>query len=667
MEKLKYLFQPIRIGSMDVHNRVVMPGMGTCFGIDEDTGCVTPQLTAYFIERAKSEPGMILVSKSLMHPLGLGWEPFTQIHMWDEKVYPGLEEMVKAVHNYDVKLGIQLCQTRGKTNQEITGPSTVPPLVEGGTSREISKDEIKEIVEAYGSAAGRCIKAGFDFLEINSSYDFLLGMFLTSYYNIRSDEYGGSFENRIRFLLEIIREVRRKVGDEIPIGVKMNGDDFRQEGGWTLTEACRLAPILEREGVNYLHVSGGILGSDRFHIMAVPSMYEEQGCLVYLSSEIKKHTSLPVLTVVRIKDPVMADEIIKEGKADLVGMGRAHLADPEIVAKARKGEIADIRPCIAECRGCIDSVMRQAQGEGPYPGASCAVNPRVGREYLIKDIEGEKRTNPKKVLVAGAGCAGLEAARRAAFAGHKVILCESKGRVGGQLRLAAMMPKRQEIADIVPWYERQLSKLGVEIRLNTPVDEDLLNQISPEVLVLATGSLPEVPLGDITGLDNVMNIELIMVDELLEEEVLTGDSVLVLGGDQIGLQVADYLSEKGKRVYVAEKSVQLAAKMAIIDMLYLLRERIVKKGLKLYLNVQKVEILPTDEVWIVNDKGREKLPEINTIVLASERRPNIFLAEVAERKGIETYIVGDAGGVTGEDQGTVLTAIATGYEAGRQI
>ncbi|MBL7120144.1 MAG: FAD-dependent oxidoreductase [Dehalococcoidia bacterium] len=660
MAKLKYLFQPVRIGSMEVQNRVVMPGMTTGFGVDEDRR-VTPQLTEYFVERASSRPGMIIVASTLVHPLVLGEAGPRRISLWDDKVLPGLEEMVKAVHNYDVKFGIQLAQSSGQISlNETVDPSAFSPLQAATdiSARDMSKAEIRKTVEAYGSAAQRCIKAGFDFLEVNAAFEYVLSNYLTPFHNRRTDEYGGSFDNRIRFLLEVIRQVKEKVGDETPVGVKINGDDFFREGGWTLPEACRLAPILEKEGVNYLHIAGGLLGSYRWFI---PSMYEEQGAFVYLSEEVKKHTSLPVMAVVRIKNPIMADEIIRKGKADLVAMGRAHIADPEIVDKARKGDIADIRPCIGDCRGCIDPFFRNLDAE-----ASCTVNPRMGREYLIKDIEGEKRNTANKVLVAGAGCAGLEAARQAAFAGHRVTLCESKGRIGGQLRMAAMMPKRQEIGDILPWYERQLNKLGVEIRLNTPVDEDLLSQLSPEVLILATGSLPEASLGYINGLENIKDIELLMADELLEEERLTGDSVLVLGGGQIGLQVADYLSEERKRVYVAEKSAQFAGEMAIMDRHYL-KERITEKGVRQYENVQKVEILPADEVWIVRAGGREKLPEINTIVLANDRRPNIFLAEVAERKGIETHIIGDASGVDGEDQGTVLAAIAAGYEVGRQI
>ncbi len=630
--------------------------------MDED-GCVTDQLTEYFVERARGGAGMMTLGDSAVHPSGRAGA--ATVALWDDKFVPALGRMVKAVHGYDVRFGIELMHGGVQSHLEETlGPSAIPALAMiDAPAREMSIDEIRECVTAFGRSALRSLNAGFDFIEVHAAHGYLINEFLTPYFNRRTDEYGGSFENRIRFLFEIVREIRNKVGNETPIGVRINGDDFLKEEGWTLADTCKLAPILEEEGINYLSVSAGVYGALR---IITASMYEDQGAFVYLAEEVKKHTSIPVITVGRIKDPIMADDIIKQGKADLVAMGRAQIADPEIAGKAERGEIAEIRPCIAECRGCIESAYRQEKAGGPYTGITCAVNPRVGREHLIKDIEDEKRSTAKRVLVVGAGCAGLEAARRVAFAGHSVILCESAGRIGGQLSLAAMMPKRQEIGDIIPWYERQLNKLGVEVRLNTTVDKDLVDQISPDVLVLATGSLPEVPLGYVKGLENVEDIELILVDELLAEEKLTGDTVLVVGGDQIGLQVADYLSEDGKKVYITEKGVHFAEKLATNDRYYLM-SRIVGKGVKRYRNVQEIEIRPVDEVWVVTDRGKEKLLEIDTIVLASDRRPNLFLAEVAERKGIEMYIIGDAGGVAGEDQGIVLTAIAAGYEVGRQI
>lgn len=656
---------------MEAKNRIVMPGMGMGFGVDED-GCVTPQLTEFYVERARSRPGMMTVGGAAVDPLGL-ITPHRMEILWDDRVIPAFAEMVRAVHKYDVKFGIQLLHAGLQSYfEQPVGPSATSPLPKftyaasttvKTSPKGMSVDEVKECVRAFGSAGERCTKAGFDFLEVNAGHGYLINQFLTPYFNRRTDEYGGTYENRIRFLLEIIREIKARIGDEIPIGVRINGDDFIKEGRWTLTDACRLAPILEQEGVNYLNVSAGTYDSSYIALM---SMYKDQGAIVYLCEEVKKHVSIPVMAVGRIKNPIMADEIIKKGRADLVAMGRAFLADPEMVEKARKGEIADIRLCLGCCRGCVDRAVRQARAGEADTGISCTVNPRVGREYVIKDIQDEKRSAAKSVLVAGAGCAGLEAARRAAFAGHKVILCESKGRIGGQLRLAAMMPRRQEMGDIIAWYERQLNKLGVEIRLDTPVTEDFLDQLSPDVLVLATGSLPEAALGYITGLDNVREIELLMVDELLEDGRLTGDNVLVVGGDQIGLQVADYLSEQGKRVYVAGKDTYFATRMAAVDSHYLI-ERIREKGVKRYRNVQRIDILPADEVWVVDGGGRQRLPEIDTIVLASDRRPNVFLAEAAERKGIEMHIVGDASGVTGEDQGTVFAAIATGYDVARQI
>ena len=458
MAKLKHLFQPIKVGRMEVKNRVVMPAMEPGFGVED--GCAMPQHTEFIVERARSEPGMIVTGAAAVHPSGVsGPQLMDSMHLWDEKVYPSLEEMVKAVHEYDVKFGAQL--NHGGLNhlpEPTVCPSVIPEMVQTGMPiREVTKDELKEYVEAFGVAAERCAGVGFDFVEIHGAHSYLINEFLAPYYNRRTDEYGGSFENRVRFLLEVMREVRKKVGDKFPLGVRLPGDDFIGEGGWNIDDLCKLAPILEKEGVDYINVSQAGAAFGTLHVNIAP-MYEKQGAFTHFAEQVKKHVSIPVGTVGRIKNPVMADALVRDGKADLVAMARAQVADPEMVAKARRGEIAGIRPCLAECLGCIEGILR-------YGEATCAVNARIGREYLIKDIEGEKKDVAKKVLVAGAGCAGLEAARRAAFAGHKVVLCESRGWIGGQLRLAAKMPDREEIGDIIPWFERQLSDLGVERRL----------------------------------------------------------------------------------------------------------------------------------------------------------------------------------------------------------
>ncbi len=246
------------------------------------------------------------------------------------------------------------------------------------------------------------------------------------------------------------------------------------------------------------------------------------------------------------------------------------------------------------------------------------------------------------------------------------MLCESRGWIGGQVRLASMMPKRSEIGDVILWYERQLNKLGVEIRLNVNVNATLLDEVKPDVLVVATGSLPEVPLGFVDGLSYIRDIEILMIDELVEDGRVTGDNVLVVGGDQIGLQIADYLAERGKAVIVVEKAAHFGEKLANADRRFL-TGRLIEKAVKRYKNVERIDMQPTDDVWMVCGGKRERLPGIDTIVLANERRPNIFLAELADRKGIEKHIVGDASGVAAEGQGTIMAAIATGYDAGRRI
>ncbi len=661
MAALKHLFSPVGIGTLRLENRAVMPGMTLGFGVDED-GCPDRRLVSFYAERARGRPGMIIVSGTMVHPAGQGGPGPRRVPLWDERALPGLRELVEAIRRHGVKAGIQLTQTAGVEGPGISvGPSHVPPMAAGrhAASRGMTGEEIGEVVRGFGLAARLCIRAGFDYLEINAAFDYLLSQFLIPYYNRRGDEYGGSLENRARFLLEVVRAVREQAGAPTPVGVKVNGDDFLPAAGWTLPDACRLAPVLEAEGASCLHIAGGVVGGRRWF---VPSMYEEQGAYLHLAAEVRKHTSLPVMAVVRIKDPVMADDIVRRGAADLVAMGRAHIADPLLIDKARQGRLAEIRPCIAECKGCIGAFDRPAGGE-----VTCAVNPRAGREHAIAEVRGEKASSPRRVLVAGAGCAGLEAARRAAFAGHRVMLCEGRGRTGGQLRWACMMPGRREIADIIPWYERQLNALGVEVRLNTPVDGRLLEEMRPDVLVAATGSLPDVPLGFVAGLENVRDIRVLAVDELLEEQRPAGDDILVVGGDQIGLQVADYLSEGGARVSVAAQERHLATKMAMADRLYLLQRVLQQKGLRVYRGAGQVSIRPFDEVRIVDGDGTESPVEVDTVVLAGRRRPDRRLAGTAETMGIEVHSAGDARRAAGEDRGTILAAIADGYDIGRHI
>jgi len=666
--KLKYLFQPIKIGRMEIKNRILMSPMGlinvaempgTFYEMDENEAYL-------YAERAAGGVGMILNGGAAVNKLGHS-DPGL-LCLYDERIIPSLKRTVDMVHATapDCRFGVQLLHGGCQSLFPVEAPSPVSALAmqfipDQPPPKELTKERILEIEEEFGVAAARAKEAGCDFVEIHGAHGYLVGEFYSPIFNHRTDEYGGSFENRIKFYVEVLHSIKRHVGADFPVGCRINGDDYI-DGGWTLQDACKLAPILEREGADYIHVSFGIYGSTgRSGLpgtgLSIAPMYDKPGTYILLAEEVKKHVSIPVVGGCRMKDPILADEVIRDGKVDLVYMGRPLLADPELPNKAREGRIGEIKTCQG-CCWCIEAVMKGAS-------LTCVMNPRLSREMALKDVEGECAANPKKVLVVGGGPAGMEAARLTAFRGHKVILCESKGWLGGQLKLASMMPDREEFADHIAYYERELQRLAVPIRLNTTVDEALIDEIKPDVVIVATGSLPEVPY--IPGLLD-SGVDVVTVDDLIETQSPTGDNVLVIGGDADGLQCAHYLALHGRKVWVAHPGAHYAERMGSHNR-YPLRAALTKLGVSLYKDVSLPETTITAEgVKIVHKKGTETLPKIDTVVLAGERSKNAYVAEITKRKGIETHIVGDAH-MLYEDPlaGSVLMATQSANICAREI
>ncbi|MET0987925.1 MAG: FAD-dependent oxidoreductase [Steroidobacteraceae bacterium] len=667
MTQLSHLFSPLQIGPMSVQNRIMMPGMSAGMMLDENA-LPTAEMIAYYTERAQARPGLMAIGASAVVPPKSRQKMPLAIYS-DDKI-PGLQRIVDAVHRYDTKFGIQLFDGGVQSGESVKlSPSGIAPKAapvmdsrQGAPIvKVLSTEEIVEVVGYFASAARRCREAGFDFVEIHAGHGYLISAFLTPYFNRREDQYGGGLENRSRFLLEILRAVKAEAGTTMGVGVKINGHDYFPDRGWTLEDACRLAPMLEAAGAHYLSVTAGVMGGTR---LTVPPLYEKQGCFTDLADAVKKLVSIPVATIGRIKNPRMAEDLVAEGRADIVCMGRAMIADSAIVEKARRGELEDIRNCLADCRGCIDEEMRNIKRGNPGH-VSCVVNPRMQRESICIDVEGTAKSNPKKILVIGGGLAGLEAARRTAFSGHKVTLCESRSWLGGQIRLAAMIPGRAEIADMLPWYERQLAKHEVDVRLNTTADAALIDALQPDVVFVATGSVPQVPQGMMDLIAQADAIDLLMVDDILEQKLDTGDNILVVGGDQIGMQAADYVSEGGRTVYVAEAHNHFAQKLAANDRWYLVA-RTTQKNVKRFKNVARVE-MRTEGVALISSEGEHVLPKIDTIVFASERRSNRGLAEIAKAKNIETYVIGDAFDVDAEDAGTIFANIHQAYDIARRI
>lgn len=645
MTSLKHLFSPITVGTMEVKNRLVMPPMGINFGVDEK-GYVTEQLAAYFEARAKGGTGMMLVGGVAVHPTGLDLPRLPR--MWADEYIPSFRGMTDLIHHYDVKFGAQLLHGgRQCYHGQGVAPSPLPAQgVVKGTPRELTIPEIGEMVEAFGDSARRSEEAGFDFVEIHGAHGYLVTEFLALNSNKRRDQYGGSFENRIRFLLEVLRDIRKKTNPGFPVGVRINGDDFIKEG-WRVEDVKRIAPILQEEGAAYLHITAGIYGSYPPGI-SIPSMYAKQGVFVYLAEEVKKTVSIPVITVGRIKNPEHADRIIREGKADMVSMGRAHLADPDLAGKAREGRLADIRPCIGCCLGCVDNVFK-------LEAATCVMNPAVNREYLFRGLE--KVRNPKKILVVGAGPSGLAAARMLALRGHEVIVCEEKGTLGGMLRVASLPPGRAEFGELITYYQKELEKLRVQIRLNVDVDDALIDSINPETVVLASGSLPEIP--QMEGLyDTAMNLH--TVDDVLEGRKTVGDRAIVLGGNQVGLETADFLSQKGKEVVVVHKGGHFALEMAANDRVFL-RENLNVANVKLYKGVA-VEEFTDDGLTFRTRDERIRLSGFEDLVISEGMKSMRTVADLFKSKGIDVHVIGDA-----KAPRTLLEAVMEADEIGRSI
>ncbi|MCF6248189.1 MAG: NAD(P)/FAD-dependent oxidoreductase [Desulfobacula sp.] len=620
---LSHLFRPIQIGNMTSKNRLLMSAMSINFGVDENC-CVTDQLVQYFIERAKGGVGMMLVGGGSVHPGGQELPDLPQ--MYNDDCIPALTDMVKRVKKYDTLFGVQLMHGgRQSYLPQKVAPSAIPaPAVVKGEVRALEINEIKDLVACFGDSARRCQASGFDFVELHSAHGYLINQFLALNSNIRTDEYGGSFENRARFLFEIIEDIQEKTGKDFPIGVRINGKDYI-ENGWQLEDTARIAPMLERAGVAYIHVSGGVYGSTE---LTIPSMYTPHGCFVHLAQEVRKHVSIPVITVGRIKYPDHANRIIKEGKADMVALGRSIIADPYYPEKAKSGEFEKIRPCIGCCLGCIHAVLAKEPG-------SCVVNPDVGREYKLKD-----ETGPEKiitVLITGAGPAGMAAARQFALLGHKTILCETKDASGGLLDLASKAPGREELNDILTFFKNEMTVLGVDVRYNTPLSVELINQINPDQVILATGSMPEMPV--IKGLfqtkmDLVTNVDVISGTERV------GEKVIVLGGGMTGLITADFLADQGKEVVVLNRKKSFAEEMSSNDRYYL-RERLKKGNVVLY---KKVSIKAfTDNGVTFKANGEDISLSGFTSVVISEKHSPIRDAKKLEKKTKASFhFIGDA-------------------------
>jgi 2,4-dienoyl-CoA reductase-like NADH-dependent reductase (Old Yellow Enzyme family)/thioredoxin reductase len=531
-----HLFDEGSIKGVTMKNRLVLPSM--CDNMSDREGRVTDQKVAYFRRRAEGGVGWINLGYAYITPRGRGCTYF-QVGIYDDDLIPGLRRLTDTVHSYDVRMGSQIAHAGRQTTHHYTGgvapeaPSPVAEGVLGEVPEEMTVERLHELQDEYAQAAVRAREAGFDLVELHGAHGYLFMSFLSPYSNLRTDEYGGSLENRLRFIRETVRKVRAAVGDDYPIGYRMSGDEWT-EGGITLQDSVATSLALQEEGVDYVHISGG--SYETFRWMIAP-MGIGPGQLEHLAAEIKSAVDIPVVSVGRYTTPELAERVLADGHADFISMARELLADPDLPRKAYEERAREIRPCVACEQGCIDRWVSALD-------ITCVGNPEAGRELLPGWGAPTRAAQPRRVLVVGGGPAGLEAARVAALEGHEVQLWERESVLGGQLHLAAKPPGSEEWQNLVDWLVGQVESLGVEVKLGFEATADAVLAAEPDAVVIATGSRPLVPRHiPGSGLDHVLTPL-----EALRSVPAGGRNVVIEGGDLIGCQTALWMAGGGDTV-----------------------------------------------------------------------------------------------------------------------
>lgn len=662
------LFDSVRINNLEVSNRIYLPAMHLGMAKDYE---VTDQLVQFYTRRAKGGPGLICVGYATIDEFSGNT---TNIGVHDDKFIPGLTRLASAIKENGALSAVQINHA-GRYNfsffidgKQPVAPSAVPSRMTRETPRALEIDEIKTTIASFGAAAARVKEAGFDAVEILSGTGYLISEFLSPLTNERTDEYGGTLENRMRFGLEVAAAVRDAVGPDFPVIVRMNGNDF-MPGGNERSDLIEYAKALSTGPVDALCINVG------WHEARVPQIVAQvpRGAFGYLARDIKSVVDVPVIASHRINDPETARDMIKQGYCDMVAMGRSLIADPDLPAKAKAGRENQIVHCIACAQGCFDNLFKLKHVE-------CLCNPLAGHEH---EAISKADDQPKKVMVVGGGAAGMTAALTAKRRGHDVTLYEKSGRLGGQLHLAAAPPGREEFAQFALDLENQMSAEKIPVVLNTAVDKERLDAEKPDTVILATGAVPLTPPIPGSDLPHVAGAW-----DVLEGKAATGTNVAIVGGGAVGVETALFLAEKGtmpaetikfllvNRAEPVETLFEMATKgskkICLIEMTDRIGKDIGKStkwGMMQDMGRLGVESMTAGKVVKITETGLDieqdgKIVEMaaDTVVIAAGSASFNPLEQTVKEMGIEYQTIGDASQV-----GMAFDAVHAGFKAGNEI
>lgn len=652
MAKYQKLFEPLRIGKLTLKNRVVMTGVGSA--LPDLDGAVTEDLIDYLAARAKGGTGMIITEVVRVCD-GHGLTARYQLSAAHDDLIPGIRRLSDAIHQYDTKLLLQLHHPGRETfdgildGQAAISPSGIPCPVNKAKTREVTHDEIKELIEQFGDAALRVQKGGADGVELHAGHGYLFHQFLSPKTNLRTDEYGGSFENRFRFLKEVVENIRAKCGPDFFISVRTPIEDFMGKEAIDIDLGVEIARRIDQMGtVNLIDATVGLYESNISNM--IETCQYHQGWRNELLRRVRAAVkNTPILAVNGVRSPAFAEWMLEENLADLVGLGRGHLADPDWANKAASGRDKEIRECIS-CVYCIESLRDNVEDNDIRN--TCAINARTYRERLYG--EWVENGAGRRVVVVGAGAAGLEAARVLAERGFSVKLYEKSGKIGGQLNLAAVPKGKYRIDGLVNYYAYQMERLGVEVVLNTAPTKEQILADKPVGIFVSTGSSPIIPRA-IPGID-AANVH--TVPQILSGEVaLRNTSVAVIGSGMTGLETAEYLASRGNVVSVVEMMDEIGKGIYFQNLNDLMKD----------LNRYAVRYYPSHQLTAITDGAvvtknlrtqRDETILADEVVLSLGIRPNTELARELENAELPVISVGDA-----ERAGRIHSAIHSGYAA----